>query len=342
MKRCFELALNGISEVSPNPMVACVIVHNGEIIGEGYHQEYGKAHAEVNAIHSVKNKEYLKQCTLYVNLEPCSHFGKTPPCSDLIIKHQIPKVVIANKDPFDKVSGRGMDRLKAAGVEVLFGILKDEGKLLNKRFFYFHENRSPYVILKWAQTVDGFMDIDRSENTKESYWITSSFSKILVHKWRSEEDGILVGSNTVRNDDPQLNCRLVKGKNPIRICIDKELKLDKSHKIFNEEGTCLIFNEKVEKESGRLKYFQLDFSKEVLAQVMSKLFEENIQSIIVEGGKKILQQFIDLDLWNEARIFHSEIKFNKGLLAPEINGSIISNNHMGADLLQVLLNKNKE
>lgn len=319
-------------------MVGCVIVHNNIIIGEGYHNKYGEAHAEVNAINSVRDTSLLKESIIYVNLEPCSHFGKTPPCADLIIKHQIPKVVIANKDPFPKVSGGGIEKLRAAGIEVLSGILENPGKELNKRFFCFHEKKRPFVLLKWAQTADGFMDIERKNGKNKNYWISSALSKTLVHQWRSEEDSIFVGTNTAKNDDPSLTVRMVNGTNPLRIVLDKKLNLDKKLKIFDDSASTIIINEHKSNKEGSNEYCKLDFGENLLHQLMELLYHRNIQSIMVEGGRNILDQFIEQNLWDEARIFHSPSSFGSGLKAPLIDGEVFSQEDVGGDLLVQMKN----
>ena len=239
MQKCLELAKQGLSHVSPNPMVGCVIVYNNKIIGKGLHEKYGEPHAEVNAIASVKNKNLLKKSTLYVNLEPCCHYGKTPPCTSLIIKHKIPKVVIGCIDSFSKVSGKGIEKMQNAGIKVKLGILENECKLLNKRFFTFNEKKRPYIILKWAKSKDGFI---APNNQKEPFWMTSLESKKLTHIWRAEEDAILIGRITAQKDDPSLTVREIKGKNPVRIVIDKNLKLSRKLKLFNKESNTIIFN----------------------------------------------------------------------------------------------------
>ncbi|HRS53852.1 MAG TPA: bifunctional diaminohydroxyphosphoribosylaminopyrimidine deaminase/5-amino-6-(5-phosphoribosylamino)uracil reductase RibD, partial [Bacteroidales bacterium] len=245
IRRCFDLARLGMGKVAPNPMVGCVIVNGNKIIGEGYHQEYGGYHAEVNAINSVIDKDLLKTAVLYVNLEPCAHYGKTPPCTDLIISSQIPKVVISNVDPFEKVAGKGINKLRAAGISVIVGVLKQDGKELNKRFFTFCEQKRPYIILKWAQSLDGFIDKERNSNEKLKgpTWITGDFFKKVVHKWRAEEQAIMVGTNTAINDNPKLTVREVPGKNPLRIVIDRVLKLPHNLNLFDSSTPTLVLTE---------------------------------------------------------------------------------------------------
>ncbi|MBW6484365.1 MAG: bifunctional diaminohydroxyphosphoribosylaminopyrimidine deaminase/5-amino-6-(5-phosphoribosylamino)uracil reductase RibD [Vicingaceae bacterium] len=338
MFRCLELAKNGLGNVAPNPMVGCVVVYENKIIGEGYHQQFGEAHAEVNAINAVKNKELLSQSTLYVNLEPCAHFGKTPPCADLIIKNNIKKVVIGCLDTYSEVAGKGIERLKNAGVEVVVGVLERESLELNKRFFTFHNKKRPYIILKWAETKDGFIDVlrhceERSNLQKKqtdcfvllhstrndvNNWITSPLSKKLVHKWRSEEVAIMVGTNTALNDNPQLNVREWTGKNPIRIVLDLKLRLPKGLHLFDKTISTLVFNYKDDKTEKNLEYIKLDASKNLISQCLEKLYDRNIQSVIIEGGTMLLQSFITENVWDEARVFIGNKYFEKGLKAPNM------------------------
>jgi len=320
MRRCLELAKLGIGEVAPNPMVGSLIVYDGKIIGEGYHQKCGEAHAEVNAINSVKNPELLEKATLYVNLEPCAHHGKTPPCSDLIVRKKIPRVVIGCVDSFAKVAGKGIEKLKKGGCEVMLGVLEKESRWLNRRFFTFHEKKRPYIILKWAETKDGFIDKKRnSEETVEQNWITNQISKKLVHKWRTEEAAFMVGRETVKKDNPQLTVRDWTGRNPVRIVLDQHLKLSTGLKIFDDQAKTLIFNAKKEEIKNNLHYLKIDYTKEVLPQVLQRLYELEIQSVVVEGGEKLLTSFIEADLWDEARIFIGNKYFKQGVKAPEFN-----------------------
>lgn len=342
IKRCFELARLGASTVSPNPMVGCVIVNNfDEIIGEGFHANYGGPHAEVNAIASVKNREQLKTATLYVNLEPCSHFGKTPPCADLIISNKIPKVVISNPDPFEKVAGKGINKLRAAGVEVISGVLKKEGKELNKRFFTYQINKRPYIILKWAQTLDGFIDKQWDEGTRPNKptWITGQHLKTLVHKWRAEEDAIIVGTTTARNDNPQLNVREVVGKNPLRIVLDRNLTLPENLNLFDLSVKTIVFTEKNNAVSKPfLEYINVDFNNNLIKQILDVLYLKGILSIIVEGGSILINSFINNGLWDEARIMTGNKIFGKGVKAPQISGIIMENIKIDDDSLVILKN----
>ena len=341
MRRCLELAELGKSHISPNPMVGAVIVLNDKVIGEGYHQKYGEAHAEVNAVNQVISKfdnyaELLKQATIYVSLEPCAHYGKTPPCADLIIKHQIPKVVVGCRDPFDQVNGKGIEKLQAAGVEVVLGVLEAECKWLNRRFFTRIQKHRPYIILKWAQTTDGFFaPADGSQ-----FWITGEESRKLVHQWRGEEDAILVGTKTVLADNPQLNVRYGDGKSPKRVVIDRELKLNKTLNIFDQSVDTLIFNEVETKIDGRNKYIALeDFGRYVPQYILYQLYMQDIQSVIIEGGAHTLNTFIEAGLWDEARVFTGAVNLNSGIKAPQINGIIEEEILSGTDRLTILVNR---
>ena len=326
ISRCVEIAKNGLGYTRPNPMVGAVIVHNNKIIGEGYTSAYGGPHAEVNAINSVENKSLLKTSTLYVTLEPCSHFGKTPPCSDLIIKNNIPNVVIGCIDDNKKVAGQGVKKLKNAGCNVIVGILEQECKTLHKRFFTFHNKKRPYIILKWAETNDGFI-APKTKQDQKPVWITNSYSRQLVHKWRAEEQAILVGTNTVLEDNPSLTTRNWTGKNPTRIVMDKHEKLSKNLSVFNNEAETILVSDKT-----------IDFSKNIAQQICNLLFTNNINSVIIEGGAKTLQTFIDANLWDEARIFIGQSKFNKGVQPPKLKGKLISEEKIDTDILKIYNN----
>ena len=334
MKRCILLAKKGIGKVSPNPIVGCVIVHKGEIIGEGYHKIFGKEHAEVNAINNVKDKSLLKSATLYVNLEPCSHFGKTPPCSDLIIKFKIPKVVIGCIDYYSKVNGKGIAKLKNHGIYVKTGVLEEESKILNKRFFTFHNMKRPYIILKWAESKDGFI---APENQSEPFWMTSQDSKKIVHKWRSEEDSILIGRITAEKDNPKLTVRKINGRNPIRIVIDKDLKLSDNLNIFNNQSITLIYNT-IKQENNNTNLFIKIPKERFIEEIVKNLFKRNILSIIIEGGSKTIQSFIKNNCWDEARIFKTKINLVKGVKSPKVIGKEILKNDIGSDNLQIIYN----
>jgi len=336
MHRCLEIAKNGICNVAPNPMVGCVIVCNDVIIGEGYHAKYGEAHAEVNAINSVKNKELLKQSRLYVNLEPCAHYGKTPPCADLIIENKIPEVIIGCVDSFSEVSGKGINKLKNAGCKVDVEILEKESRELNKRFFTFQEKKRPYIILKWAQTLDGFIDIKREANAAlKPNWITNENLKMLVHKWRTEEQAIMVGTNTALLDNPSLNAREWFGKSPLRIVIDRDLSIPLTYNLFNQQIATIVFTEKQVKSKENITYIAINFAENVIEQILTHLYEIKIQSLIVEGGSYLLKSFIDKYLWDEARFFIGNKCFNNGIAAPTIKGSLFTDELINGERLLV-------
>jgi diaminohydroxyphosphoribosylaminopyrimidine deaminase / 5-amino-6-(5-phosphoribosylamino)uracil reductase len=340
MRRCLELAAFGMGKVSPNPMVGAVVVHNGKIIGEGYHEKYGKAHAEVNAINRVIETyanygEILRQSTIYVSLEPCAHYGKTPPCADLIIKYRISTVVIGCRDPFDQVDGKGIEKLTDAGIKVITGVLEEDCKWLNRRFFTRVQKHRPYIILKWAQTRDGFFaPADGSQ-----FWITGTESRKLVHQWRSEEDAILIGKKTAAIDNPQLNVRYGDGKNPKRVVIDRRLELDPALNIFDGSVETLIFNERITDINGKNKYIALeDFDRFVPQYILYQLYLQDVQSLIIEGGANTLTQFIETGLWDEARVFTGEVNLIDGIKAPNIKGTMASEFLAGKDKLKILYN----
>tara|TARA_B100000963_G_scaffold197709_1_gene172056 strand:- start:83 stop:1093 length:1011 start_codon:yes stop_codon:yes gene_type:complete len=330
MQVCVDLALKGLPLAFPNPMVGCVIVHNDSIIGQGYHQQCGSHHAEVNAIASVENKELLEQSTLYVSLEPCAHFGKTPPCADLIVKSKIPRVVLGSLDTFSEVNGKGIQRLKEAGIEVVTRVLEKECRAINKRFFTFHEKKRPYVILKWAQTTDGYI---APLNQKEPLWISSPESKTLVHLWRSQEQAILVGRKTAELDNPLLTTREVKGKNPIRIVLDSELSLNKDLHIFNDDAPTLVVNNKLSSKN----HLKVDFDN-LASSLLNELHSRNIQSIIIEGGAQTLITFIEAKVWDEARVFTSKKTLGKGIQSPLIQSVIKRSEIVGDDKLTHYIN----
>ncbi len=339
IKRCIELARNGLGSTYPNPLVGSVIVHNGKIIGEGWHRKAGEAHAEVNAINSVKDESLLKSATIYVSLEPCSHFGKTPPCSDLIIARGIEKVIIGTIDPFAKVAGRGIKRLMDAGCKVQVGILEKECLELNKRFFTFHKKQRPYIILKWAQSQDGFIAPEAKEE-KRPVWISNKYSGQLVHKWRSEEAAILVGTNTVLEDNPKLNVRKWTGENPVRIVIDKDLKIPETFSVLDGSQKTIVICENKPKKSvnGNLIFEEIDFSENISEAICEVLYKYELQSVIIEGGSNTLRQFIDKGLWDEARIFTGNMQLKKGLKAPEISGKIWKESYIDTDNLKIYRN----
>ncbi len=335
MKKCIEIANKGIGNVSPNPLVGSLIVYEGNIIGKGYHEKYGYAHAEVNAINSVKDKSILKKSTLYVNLEPCNHFGKTPPCTDIIIKNNIPKVVIGCLDSYSKVKGKGIERLKKNGVKVIYGVLNKESRNLNKRFLTFHEKKRPYIILKWAQSIDGYI-APKVQNSP--FWMTSKESKLLVHKWRAEEDSILVGRKTAEKDNPFLTVREIKGKNPIRIILDKNLRLKKSINLFNNDSKTIIFNNIKNEKIGSNIYIKICF-KDLIKSILLHLYELKVHSVIIEGGSTTLQSFINENLWDEARIFKTNKKINDGIKAVKIDKEINYEKINKNDSLSIIFNK---
>ncbi|MGZ3885403.1 MAG: bifunctional diaminohydroxyphosphoribosylaminopyrimidine deaminase/5-amino-6-(5-phosphoribosylamino)uracil reductase RibD [Bacteroidia bacterium] len=316
MKRCIELAAQGLGAVAPNPMVGCVIVCNDTIVAQGYHRLYGEAHAEVDAIHQLPLSADPKNSTLYVNLEPCSHQGKTPPCADLIVSKQFKKVVIGTTDTNPLVAGKGIEKLKTAGIEVIAGVLSDECRELNKRFFTYHEKKRPYIILKWAQTGDGFISKSPVPDNKSENWITGEESKKLVHLWRSQEQAILVGYNTALTDDPQLTTRLVKGSNPVRIVLDKNLDLPKGLHLFSGEAITVIFNAKKNDMYENIHYKKINFDH-LIPELLEQLYLLKISSIIIEGGPKTLDLFIKAKAWDEARVFvNPDKRFVTGIKAP--------------------------
>jgi diaminohydroxyphosphoribosylaminopyrimidine deaminase/5-amino-6-(5-phosphoribosylamino)uracil reductase len=340
MQRCIDLAGLGMGNVSPNPMVGAVVVMDTIIVGEGYHHKYGEAHAEVNAIEQVisnfsDSAELLDQSTLYVSLEPCAHYGKTPPCADLIIKHKIPKVVVGCRDPFEQVNGKGIEKLREAGVEVITSVLEKECQWLNRRFFTRIQKHRPYIILKWAQTADGFFaPADNSQ-----HWITGFESRKLVHRWRNEEDAVLVGKNTAAIENPQLNVRYGYGRSPKRIVIDRRLELNKTLNLFDQSVETLIFNEVKTDIDGKNKYISLeDFDRYVPQYILYQLYLQDIQSVIIEGGAYTLTTFIEAGLWDEARIFTGETYLKKGIRAPMITCENSSEFSIGRDKLRILVN----
>ena len=335
MQRCLELALLGMGDVAPNPMVGCVIVYEGKIIGEGYHEKYGQAHAEVNAVRSVKNPELLSKSTLYVSLEPCAHFGKTPPCSDLIIESCIPRVVIGTVDPFAKVSGKGIEKMRAAGIEVEVGLLENECRELNRRFFTFHEKKRPYILLKWAQTLDGFIDTDRSE-TQHPTWITNTLSKRLVHRQRSEESAILIGTNTAQYDNPALTVREWMGNQPVRMVIDRTRRLNSNLTIFDQKSPTWVFTDVECEDTENVKFITLDFKQDILPQMLAELYKRDILSVVVEGGSILLDSFLSHELWDEAFVYTGNQFFGKGVAAPHISGEVVAFEQLDECKLHVL------
>lgn len=331
MRRCIQLARNGEPHVSPNPMVGAVIVCDGKIIGEGYHTHCGSAHAEVNAIRSVKDQHLLKRSTIYVSLEPCSHYGKTPPCCNLIIEKQIPRVVVGCQDPFPEVSGRGIQNLRNAGKEVTVGVLEKECKQLIRKFLTHTVKKRPYITLKWAQSADGYLDICREGGSPVI--LSTPETSLLVHKRRSESDAIMVGTNTARLDNPSLTIRNWYGQNPVRMVIDRNLILDRKLHLFDGRTPTLVFTEKHNTSSHNLEYINIDFSKKILPQIMKETYNRKIQSILVEGGSELLQSFLNEGLWDECYMEMSHKKIGYGVKAPEISdkNSYTENIHFGVN-----------
>ena len=324
ISRCLQLAELGAGYVAPNPMVGAVLVCDDKIIGEGYHRHYGEAHAEPNAINSVKDKDLLKQSTLYVNLEPCSHYGKTPPCADLIVSSGIPRVVIGTLDPNPKVAGRGVEILRKAGVEVVVGVLEAECRELNKRFFIFQEQKRPYVLLKWAQTQDGFMDRVRTTVTEPPLQISNSITRQLTHKMRSENQSILVGANTVLLDNPSLTVRNWSGKSPVRIGIDRQRRIPDDFNLLDGSISTIIFTEKDEVNKLHVEFVKIDFSTNSVKNILSEIYKRNIHSVLVEGGPTILNSFIESGLWDEANIEIAPLRIAEGMAAPVLQIQPIS------------------
>ncbi len=322
IRRCIELASNGLCNAAPNPMVGAVIVHNGKIIGEGYHARCGEGHAEVNAIRSVKDESLLKESTIYVSLEPCSHYGKTPPCADLIISKGIPRVVVGCIDPFSQVSGRGIQKLRDAGIDVTVGVLEDECKNLIRRFVTFNTRKRPYITLKWAESADGFIDINRENGSPVV--MSTPITSMYVHKQRAEHKAILVGRKTALLDNPSLTTRNWYGANPLRLVIDRTLSLPSNLRLFDHTTPTLVFTEKEKAVEENLEYITLDFSKDILPQILTVLYERKIQSLLVEGGTTLLQSFINSGLWDEMFVEHSEKVLGEGVESPNIpKGTVI-------------------
>lgn len=325
LKRCLQLAKNGLGTTYPNPLVGCVIVYKGKIIGEGWHRKAGEPHAEVNAIYSVKNKSLLSKATIYVSLEPCSHFGKTPPCCDLIIKHKIPNVVVGTIDPNNKVSGNGIQRLIENGINVIVGVLEKECNELNKRFFTFQNKKRPYIILKWAESKEGYI-APLTKDKLEPVWISNSFSRQLVHKWRSEEQAILVGTQTVLDDNPKLDTRYWKGENPLRIVLDRTGRISEKYFVKDNKTKTIILSQQENLNAYENLIFEsVIFDKQHTKNYIDLLYKYGIQSVIIEGGKQTLQSFINDNLWDEARVFIGNTTLKEGIKAPVLKGFSASN-----------------
>ena len=337
MQRAIDLAQLGAGNVAPNPMVGAVIVHEGKIIGEGYHQKYGEPHAEVNAVNSVKDKSLLPHSTIYVTLEPCAHYGKTPPCALLIVKHNFKEVIIGCRDSYEEVDGKGVQLIEEAGIKVKIGVLKKDCLELNKRFFTFHQKNRPYVILKWAQDQNGYIDRDRTKDKLGNHWITQPETKSLTHKWRAEEAAILVGNRTVANDNPSLTAREFSGPNPARVIIDQKMKLDYgAFNVGDRSVPTYILTEKVIQGSGNLKFINPKTFK--IADILTKIHELNLNSIIIEGGATTINKFIEEDLWDEARILVGVHEYGKGQKAPIINKEISDEFNFGLDTIKIIYN----
>jgi diaminohydroxyphosphoribosylaminopyrimidine deaminase / 5-amino-6-(5-phosphoribosylamino)uracil reductase len=335
MQRCLELAVLGAGHVAPNPLVGAVLVHNGRIIGEGYHKKYGGPHAEVHCIDSVAeaDKALISQSVMYVSLEPCAHFGKTPPCADLLIRHRIPLVVVGCRDPFPQVDGKGIEKMRAAGIDVIVGVCEVDAKELNKRFFTYHTAFRPYIILKWAQTADGFIAGIPGERLLISNDVTNRF----VHRWRSEEAAILVGTNTAMQDDPQLNTRHWTGPDPVRLVVDLELRLPDTLQLFNGASRTIVFNASRQGEKKGIQYHQVDRKKELVPQILQALYQLRINSVLVEGGAVLLQSFIDAGYWDEARVItNTALAATTGLPAPRLlMAESVYTEHILTDIIQV-------
>lgn len=340
MRRCLELAGKAEGMTYPNPLVGSVIVNNGKIIGEGYHLKAGEAHAEVNAINSVKDRNLLKRSVLYVNLEPCSHSGKTPPCTDMIISSGISQVVVGTIDTSEKVSGKGIRNLRNAGCEVTTGVLEEECRWINRRFFCYNEKKRPYIILKWAQSADGYIDMLRKdENPGNGAWITGKSERVLVHRWRASEQAILAGAGTVRKDNPQLNVRYWTGNDPVRLILSSSGKLDDNTVLLNINGTNIVFTHgDITKKINGLKV-KLNNNETSARQVTEFLYNEGIQSVIIEGGREVLNHFISAGFWDEARIFYGKDKFNDGIMAPKIYGKQVSGMVFSRSTLKIITNE---
>lgn len=342
MQRCITLAQQAFGNTYPNPMVGCVIVHDGEIIGEGFHHKAGEPHAEVNAIQSVENQDLLPESTLYVCLEPCAHFGKTPPCADLIVSKHLKRVVVGCVDSFSKVSGKGIEKIQNAGIDVTVNVLERESRFLNRRFFTYHEKKRPYIILKWAQTADGFIDKLASEKTStKGVRITDEVCQKLVHQWRAEEQAILVGTTTAVCDNPSLTTRLVAGKNPLRVVWDLHNKIPECNNLKDKTTPTVIFTNTSKESLQNIEYKIIDDSTRLLSDTLDYLYNIGIQSLIVEGGTQTIQTFLDAEIWDEARIFTTEECFGNGVFAPKIEKEKIGKEEIsviGNSILHIMYN----
>jgi diaminohydroxyphosphoribosylaminopyrimidine deaminase/5-amino-6-(5-phosphoribosylamino)uracil reductase len=340
MRRCIDLAVRSEGHTWPNPMVGAVIVHNGTIIGEGYHLKAGEPHAEVNAVNSVKEKALIPESVMYVSLEPCSHHGKTPPCADMIISSGIREVVIGTTDTSRKVSGNGIRRLREAGVKVTAGVMEKECRQINRRFFTFHEKERPYITLKWAESADRFIDIIRPEGSdREPYWISGKAERVLVHRWRATEEAILVGAGTVRSDNPRLNVRYWSGKNPVRLILSRSGKIGDYPFLSETFGRIITFTMSDDFDPSGSERVILSEGSSAIVQILEWLYNNEIQSLFVEGGATVLRHFIDEDLWDEARIFTGRSDFREGVAAPVIKGRVLQTDEFRLSTLKLIVNE---
>lgn len=343
MNKCIELAQRGLGNTYPNPLVGSVVVSNNKVIGAGWHQKAGEAHAEVNAIRSVLDTRALPSSTLYVNLEPCSHHGKTPPCTDLIIQSGIRRVVVGMLDPFEKVNGQGIQKLRDAGIKVDVGVEEKSCKTLNRRFLTAINSKRPYVILKWAKTKDGYIS-PKHKKKNQPVWISNSISRTLAHQWRAEEQSILIGSQTAFDDNPSLTTRRIDGPSPTRILIDPKEKINRNAKLFAADQKVIVYTNNHSRIDEHIYYVSIDFSGNVLKQILSDLHLKNIQSVLVEGGTKTLQYFIDAGVWDEAKVFTGQGTFGDGVLAPDTSSftnATVSVAELNGDVLEVWVNLKK-
>lgn len=338
MQRCFHLAIQGAGQVAPNPLVGAVLVEHDKIIAEGYHQKFGGPHAEVVALNQISNAQISDESILYINLEPCSHTGKTPPCTERILSAGIRNVVISNRDPFPQVNGSGFRKLKEAGVKVTEGVLQNEGELVNRRFFTFHKQKRPYIILKWAQTANCFIAPAPTSVSPKITWISNETSRLLVHEWRSQEQAILVGRGTVTADDPRLSVRELPGKSPVRITLDPKLALTPGYQIFDNSVRTMIFNTVKNEVQENTSWIKIQNGDNMIPGMLEKLYEEKIQSVIVEGGATTLNHFLKMGMWDEARVFISKHEFEHGVAAPMLNRAPVSQQEIDGDLLFMYTN----
>ncbi len=340
MQRCLEMASKAEGLTYPNPMVGSVVVSDGKIIGEGYHLKAGLPHAEVIAINSVSAREMLKSSTLYVTLEPCSHFGKTPPCAEFIIKNSIPRVVIGTPDTSEKISGQGITMLRNAGIEIITGILERDCRRLNRRFFTFHEKKRPYITLKWAQSADGYIDILRSEIQEPGpTWISGKPERVLVHKWRASEQAILAGAGTMRTDNPKLNVREWKGSNPLRLILSSSGEINNELSVNELNSKFIVFTHNLRANYANAEKVILNEKEPSSMQISDYLFRSGYQSLLIEGGAEVLNHFISSGFWDEARIFKGFSIFKDGVKAPEIKGTFFSKTNFSGSTLETYLNE---